>query len=167
MGSVKRMIRIFSLLTIIFMLSFSLNVNAEEGVDNNDYFHEVVPGHEKTERWSYTSSTESLLTIDTNGYSTSTCAVTGYQSLTTKIIIYTYLQKYQNGSWVSVDSGSSTFYNWYAAMECPFSTYASWGHDYRTYNSIYVYAGNSYEHINAYSRVHHYHSSSDGSNCIS
>lgn len=167
MSNRKRMIKMFSLLTIMFMLSFSLNVNAEEGIDNNDYSNEVVPGHEKTERWSYTASTSSYLTIDSDGYSTSTCAVTGYQNLTTKIIIYTYLQKYQNGSWVSVDSGNSTFYSWYAAMENPFSVYAVWGHDYRTYNSIYVYAGNSYEHIGAYSRVHHYHSSSDSSNCIS
>ena len=51
MSSVKRMIRIFSLLTIVFVLGFSMNVNAEEG---NDYSKEVVPGHEKTERWSYT-----------------------------------------------------------------------------------------------------------------
>ncbi|MDY4835722.1 MAG: hypothetical protein SO181_11365 [Frisingicoccus sp.] len=167
MGNKKRMIKMFSLLTIMFILSFSLNVNAEGGIDNNDYSNEVVPGHEKTERWSYTSSINSYLTIDTNGSSTSTCTVTGYQSLATKIIIYTYLQKYQNGSWVSVDSGSSTFYSWHAAIEYPFSVYASWGRDYRTYNSIYVYSGDSYEHINAYSNVHHYHSSSDSSNCIS
>ena len=164
MSSVKRMIRIFSLLTIVFVLCFSMNVNAEEG---NDYSKEVVPGHEKTERWSYTASTSSYLTIDTNGASTSTCTVTGYQSLATKIIIYTYLQKYQNGSWVTVDSGSSTSYNWYAGLEYPFSVYASWGRDYRTYNSIYVYSGDSYEHITTHSIVHHYHSSSDGSNCIS
>lgn len=167
MSSRSQMIKIFSILVIMFMLSFSLNVNAEEGMDNNDYSNEVVPGHEKTERWSYTSSTSAALTIDTNGASTSSCTVTGYQNLATKIIIYTYLQKYQNGSWVNVDSGSSTFYSWHAAMEYPFSVHASWGYDYRTYNSIYVYAGNSYEHIGFYSNVHHYHSSSDGSNCIS
>lgn len=167
MSNRKRVIKIFSLLTIMFVLSFSLNVNAEEKIDNNEYAHEVVPGHEKTERWSYTSSTSAFLTINSNGSSTSTCTVTGYQSLATKIIIYTYLQKYQNGSWVSVDSGSSTFYSWHAAMEYPFSVYAVWGHDYRTYNSIYVYSGDSYEHIGAYSNVHHYHSSGDGSNCIS
>ncbi|MDY4922957.1 hypothetical protein [Frisingicoccus sp.] len=166
MSNKKRMIRIFSLLTIMFMLSFSLNVNAEEGI-NNDYSNEVVPGHEKTERWSYTSGINTFLTIDTNGYSTSTCTVTGYQSLATKIIIYSYLQKYQNGSWVSVDSSSATFYSWHAEFEQPFSVYASWGRDYRTYNSIYVYSGDSYEHITTHSIVHHYHSSSDGSNCIS
>lgn len=167
MSNRKSIIKMLSLLTIMFMLSFSLNVNAEEGIDNNDYSNEVVPGHEKTERWSYTASTSAALTIETNGASTSNCTVTGYQSLTTKIIIYTYLQKYQNGSWINVDSGSSTFYKWYAGFEYPFSVYASWGRDYRTYNSIYVYAGDSYEHIGFYSNVHHYHSSSDGSNCIS
>ena len=167
MSNRKRMIKMLSLLTIMFVLSFSLNVNAEEGIDTNDYSNEVVPGHEKTERWSYTSSTSSFLTIDTDGYSTSTCTVTGYQNLATKIIIYTYLQKYQNDSWVSVDSSSATFYSWHAELEQPFGVYASWGRDYRTYNSIYVYSGNSYEHITTYSNVHHYHSSSDNSNCIS
>ena len=87
MSNRKRMIKMLSLLTIMFVLSFSLNVNAEEGIDTNDYSNEVVPGHEKTERWSYTSSTSAALTIDTNGASTSSCTVTGYQSLATKIII--------------------------------------------------------------------------------
>ena len=163
----KHTITMLSLLAMLFIFTFSLNAHAEEGIDNNDYSNEIVPGHEKTERWSYTASLGAALTIDTSGYSTSSCTVTGYQSLATKIIIYTYLQKYENGSWVSVDSGSSTFYSWHAELEYPFDVYASWGRDYRTYNSIYVYAGNSYEHIGAYSNVHHYHSSSDGSNCIS
>lgn len=167
MSNKKRMVKIFSLLTIMFMLSFSLNVNAEEVNDNNDYSNEVVPGHEKTERWSYTSSIGVALTIDTNGYSKATCTIEGYRNLTTKIITYVYLQKYVNGSWVNVDNFSRTDYSWDTVFEQPFSVYASWGHDYRTYNSIYVYAGNSYEHIGAYSIVHHYHSSSDNSNCIS
>lgn len=167
MRNKKHMIKMLSLLALLFVFSFSLNTHAEESINNSDYSKEIVPGYEKTERWSYTASLGSALTIDTNGYSTSTCTVTGYQSLVNKIIIYSYLQKYQNGSWVSVDSFSSTIYNWYASIEQPFSVYASWGRDYRTYNSIYVYSGNSYEHINAYSNVHHYHSSSDGSNCIS
>ena len=167
MRNKNRMIKMLSLLTLLFVFSFSLPVHAEEGIDNNDYSNEVVPGHEKTERWSYTSSINVAMTIGTDGYATANCGVTGYQGLTTKIIAYVYLQKYVNGSWVNVDSFSSTSYRWTADIYEPFSVYAVWGHDYRTYNSIYVYAGDSYEHIGVYSNVHHYHSSSDGSNCIS
>ncbi len=167
MRNKNHMIKMLSLLTLLFVFSFSLPVYAEEGVDNNDYSNEIVPGHEKTGRWSYTSSVYTAMTIETNGYATANCTVNGYQNLTTKIIVYTYLQKYVNGSWVNVDNFSQTTYNWYADLYDGFGVYAVWGHDYRTYNSIYVYAGDSYEHIGAYSRVHHYHSSSDGSNCIS
>lgn len=167
MRNKNHMIKMLSLLTLLFVFSFSLPVHAEEGVDNNDYSNEVVPGYEKTERWSYTSSVNVAMTIDTNGYTTANCSVTGYQSLATKIITYTYLQKYVNGSWVNVDSFNHTTYNWYADIYDNFDVYSVWGHDYRTYNSIYVYAGNSYEHIGLYSIVHHYHSSSDHSNCIS
>ena len=63
MRNKNRMIKMLSLLTLLFVFSFSLPVHAEEGIDNNDYSNEVVPGHEKTERWSYTSSINVAMTI--------------------------------------------------------------------------------------------------------
>lgn len=153
------------ILVLMFAFSLSINVCAEEPVDNNDYSNEVVPGYEKTSRWSYTSSVHAALTLDTSGNATGNCDVTGYQSLTTKIIVYTYLQRVDGNEWVNVSSASHTANSWHAAYQDSFET-QSWGHDYRTRNSIYVYSGNSYENIVFYSNVHHYHSVGDTSNCI-
>lgn len=152
-------------LVLMFMCSFSINVHAEEIKDNNDYSNEVVPGYEKTSRWSYTGSVYAALSISSNGGATATCSVSGYQDVATKIIVYTYLQRLDGNSWVNVGSTSHTANSWHAAYEDYFGT-QSWGHDYRTRNSIYVYSGNSYENIVFYSNVHHYHSTSDNSNCI-
>ena len=153
------------LLVMMFTFGFSLNVHADEPVDNNDYSNEVVPGYEKTSRWSYTDSVSAALTIDTSGNTTATCSVTGYQSTTTKIIVYAYLQKLDGNSWTNVDSVSHTAYSWHAAYADPMIS-VPWGHDYRTRNSIYVYSGDSYENIVLYSKIHHYHSTSDNSKCV-
>ena len=80
------------MLVLMFTFAFSMNVHAEEPVDNNDYSNEVVPGYEKTSRWSYTSTVYAALSLSTSGASTAYSDVTGYQNLTTKIITYTYLR---------------------------------------------------------------------------
>ena len=153
------------MLVLMFTFAFSMNVHAEEPVDNNDYSNEVVPGYEKTSRWSYTDAVYAALTLDTSGNATSNCAVTGYQGMTTKIIVYTYLQRLDGNTWTNVDSVSHTAYSWHAEYADSMTTVA-WGHDYRTRNSIYVYAGDSNENIVFYSNIHHYHSTSDNSNCV-
>lgn len=163
----KNLVKHFLTLCLsILIASASLCVHAEEPIDNNDYSHEIVPGTEKMERWSYTSSVASALTIQSSGYAVASTSITGYQGTTTKVIVYSYLQKYNGSEWVNVDYFTKTATGWVHDFEDPFSVYAVWGSDYRVYNSIYVYAGSSYEHIKAYSITHHYHSTSGSSNCI-
>ncbi len=162
----KYMKKIVLMLVLTFAFCFSANVYAEEPADNNDYSNEVVPGYEKTSRWSYTDSVYAGLSLNTSGYATVSCSVSGYQGTTTKIIVYTYLQELVDGEWVNVNSVSHTTNNWHAENEDYLSPAVPWGHDYRTRNSIYVYSGNSYENIVFYSNVHHYHSVGDTSNCI-
>lgn len=165
MLSKKYVKNIMLMLVLMFTFAFSMNVHAEEPVDNNDYSNEVVPGYEKTSRWSYTDSVYAALTLGTNGASTTYSDVTGYQSMVTKIITYTYLQRLDGNSWTNVDSASHTAYSWHTEYQDSMTT-VSWGHDYRTRNSVYVYSGNSYENIVFYSNVHHYHSTGDTSNCV-
>lgn len=161
----KSIKNIILMLVLVFAFGFSIVVHAEGPVDNNDYFNEVVPGYEKTSRWSYTDSVHAALTLGSNGSTTATTGVEGYQGTTTKIIVYTYLQRLDGNTWTNVDSVSHTAYSWHAEYEDSMTT-ASWGHDYRTRNSVYVYSGNSYENIIFYSNIHHYHSTSDNSNCV-
>lgn len=146
MLSKKYVKNIMLMLVLMFTFAFSMNVYAEEPVDNNDYSNEVVPGYEKTSRWSYTDSVYAALTLSTNGASTTYSDVTGYQSMVTKIITYTYLQRLDGNSWTNVDSVSHTAYSWHTEYQDSMTT-VSWGHDYRTRNSVYVYSGDSYENI--------------------
>lgn len=137
MLSKKYVKNIILMLVLMFTFAFSINVHAEETVDNNDYSNEVVPGYEKTSRWSCTGSVSSVI-LEYKCASTTYCDVTGYQSLTTKIITYTYLQRLDGNSWTNVDSSSHTAYSWHAEYEDPMTT-VSWGHDYRTRNvSMYI-----------------------------
>lgn len=165
MLSKKYVKNIMLMLVLMFTFAFSINVHAEETVDNNDYSNEVVPGYEKNSRWSYTSSVHAALSLSTSGASTTYSDVTGYQDMVTKIITYTYLQRLDGNSWTNVDSVSHTAYSWHTAYQDSMTT-VSWGHDYRTRNSVYVYSGNSYENIVFYSNVYHYHSTGDTSNCV-
>lgn len=165
MSHKKRTVKLMIMLVLMLTFCFSINAYADDTVDNNDYSNEVVPGYEKTSRWSYTDSIHAALTLSSSGYATATTSVDGYQNMTTKIIIYTYLQKLVDNEWVNVDSVSHTAYSWHAAYQDGMTT-VPWGHDYRTRNSIYTYSGDSYENIVFYSNIHHYHSTSDNSNCV-
>ncbi len=162
----RHTVKIAVILVLMLTFCFSINTYADGTVDNNDYSNEVVPGYEKTSRWSYTNSIHSALTLSSSGYATATTGVEGYQNITTKIITYTYLQKLVGNEWVNVDSVSHTAYSWHADYADGFSVTVPWGHDYRVRNSIYTYSGDSYENIVFYSNIHHYHSTSDHSNCV-
>lgn len=142
---------------LFYALWLPAAVYAVDRDDNNDYSNEVVPGREKTSRWSFTDSAFASMTIDNEGNVTFNCDVTGYMNSTDKIISYVYLQKWVNGEWRNVYLTTSTVYDWISFFEEDYDTPVDWGYDYRTRNSIYVYVGDEYEHILLYSLVHHYH----------
>ncbi|MDD3220890.1 MAG: hypothetical protein EOM34_11605 [Clostridia bacterium] len=146
-----------AILMILLTFSISLHTYAAEPVDNNDYSHEVVPGHEKTSRWSYTDSVHVAMGIDPEGYVDVYCDVNGYHNLTDKIISYVYLQKRVGDHWENLGCTVDIVYDWQSFMEDYYDEPVDWGYDYRTHNRIYVYAGDEYEFIEVDSIHHHYH----------
>ena len=79
------------------------------------------------------------------------CDVTG-KSGTTQVKIYLYLEEYYNGSWRSVDTVSKTVSSRNGYVEDNYTS-AVKGRKYRTYASVFVYKGTSFEHIEKYSTV--------------
>ena len=147
--------------------TFSLPAYAASDDDLNDYSEEYsqIEGYPKTVRWSFTNSVHVSMGISSDGTVVMDTIVDGYSDVTTKIVIYSYMQRHTSSGWVNVAGASGSYNNWYAVMEKTLSTKATWGYDYRVYSSIYVYSGSQYEHINAYSAVYHYHSSGGGTDC--
>ena len=144
--------KLLSLMAIMIMcFAFSMNASAEEIEDDNDYSHELIglEGTEKSERWSYTNYTSQGLTIS-SGTATFTAAVTGYQSLATKVVMYMYLQQStSSGGWTNLASYTHTFNTYHGAASHTYSVPS--GYTYRLRCSYYVYSGSEYEHIIAYS----------------
>lgn len=153
----KSVKKILIVMTLAVMFCAPLHTYAAEAIDDNDYSNEVVPGREKTRRWSFTDSAFVGMSIDTEGYVTVNCGVNGYMNMTEKIIIYVYLQKRVGDYWENVDMTVDIVYDWSTSLEDYYEAPVDWGYDYRTRNSIYVYAGEEYEHIELFSQDHHYH----------
>lgn len=143
------------LMVAMMCFTFSMTVCAEENteiVDDNDYSHELegLTGTPSKERWSYTSTTSQGISIS-GGTATITASVTGYQSLATKVVMYMYLQQStSSGGWTNLASYTHTFNRYYGTAEHYYSTCPT-GHKYRLRCSYYVYSGDQYEHIIAYS----------------
>ena len=104
--------------------------------------------------WSYTNSTNTLLSISTSGVATAVGIITGYQGITTKVIIYLYLQRYQSGAWTTINSWSQTFNSYRGTLQGTASV--SKGYQYRVQASYYAYSGSLYENIISYSSIVNY-----------
>ena len=160
--------KLAGILSVIMMMTLlSIPTYAASDDDLNDYSEEYsqIDGEPKTVRWSFTNSVHVSMAISTDGTIIVDTIVDGYPDMTTKIVIYSYVQRHVSNGWVNIDGVSDTYFDWYGILEETLSTKADWGYDYRVYSSIYVYSGTQYEHINAYSGVYHYHSSGGGTDC--
>lgn len=100
-------------------------------------------------RFSYIIAATSTIGFK-NGQATAGSTLDGKQSLTTKIVIYTYLQQYKNGSWTTLGGSNKTTNSYYA-----YNTYSKAvpkGYKYRTKSVFYAYSGTKYETHTNYSK---------------
>ena len=154
------------ILAVMVLFCLPVYTHAEEAVDNNDYSNEVVPGKEKTSRWTYTDSIHVGMSIDTEGYADVYCAVTGYQGVVDRIITYVYLQQRVGDHWENVNVTAEVTYDWLVTITDYYTELpVDWGYDYRTHCRVYVYSGNEYEFIEVDSPIHHYHSTDGIPDC--
>lgn len=141
------------------MLSMSMTVLASVETDHDDYNDyswetEDIEGTPSTERWSYISSTSQGMSITDDATAIMTGSLTGYRGTTTKVIIYMYLQRYQDGIWKNLTWTKDEFNTYHGTAErlkhdCSKGTY-------RLKVSYYAYAGSKYENHVAYSARYHY-----------
>ncbi len=101
-------------------------------------------GEPNLSRWVYTTMTSQNLSIN-NGTAALTTSVSGNPSTVTKIVAYTYLQKYEYGSWGTViryrdEVSSATLlkYHTYSPLDK--------GYTYRIRTVIYVYGPDEYHY---------------------
>lgn len=71
-------------------------------------------------------------------------------SSATKISIYVYLQRYENGTWGNIDTVNKSVSGKTLTASDTFSSAAKGG-KYRTEAHIYVYSGSKYEYIEVFS----------------
>ncbi len=147
------------LLIVVMTISMSLSAFASIETDHDDYNDyswekEDIEGVPSTERWSYISSTRQGMSIDNNGKATLLGSLTGYSGITDKVIIYMYLQKYENGIWKNLTWTKDAINKFYGTTE-RYKYNCSRG-SYRLKVSYYAYAGSKYENHVAYSARYHY-----------
>ena len=104
----------------------------------------VEYGEPNLSRWVYTSSTSQNLSIN-GGTATLTTRVTGDSSVVTKIVAYTYLQKYEYGSWGTVVRYRDEVSSSYLAKQHYYATVDK-GYTYRIRTVIYVYGPDEYHY---------------------
>ena len=154
---VKNMKKIISIILTIILAMGIMNFSfAEEYVpeDTNDYSHEleVIDGTPKLARWKYKASTMQGCLVDGSGY-TGNGSVNGYSQVT-KITIFMYPQKKSGDGWTNLTTFQDTRNGRSLAVEHYYSP-CSRG-TYRTRCSYYVYVGDTFEHIIAYSPEYTY-----------
>jgi len=105
-------------------------------------------------KWSYTSATDTRLSISSSGTAICTGKITGYQGTTTKVEIYLYLQQYKNGAWSTVSGGSwyQLFNSYKGTLQKTKSGLAK-GYQYRVKASYYAWSGSNSENVVAYSKT--------------
>ena len=158
---------IVAMLLVVMFIVLPCRVYASDDTDLNDYSEEYsqITGHPKTSRWSFTNSTTTGMDISPEGEVIYDCLVDGYQGITTRILIYAYVQIHTDKGWKNIGGCMDSYDNWHAEMEEYLGKKVDWGYDYRLYCSLYVYSGDEYEHIDAHSAVYHYHPVGAGTDC--
>ena len=99
-------------------------------------------GEPNLSRWVYTSNTSQNLSIN-SGTATLTTIVSGNPSTVTKIVAYTYLQKYDYNTWGTVYRFRDEVSSFYLAKTHTYSPLES-GYTYRIRTVIYVYGPDEY-----------------------
>ena len=97
----------------------------------------------------YTNQVITKFTISSAGTANLLTRVSGYESLTTRVSVYVYLQKYQNGTWKTINSCSQATSA--SSLTLTKSVAVEKGYRYRMKVSSYVYSGSDSENIVKYS----------------
>lgn len=131
-------------------------VFADEAIpeDSNDYSWELtqIDGTPAKARWKYTAATSQGCYVESGEY-IGDAAVTGNSNVT-KITIFMYPQKKSGDGWTNLTTFQDTKNGRNLAVEHYYSP-CSRG-TYRTRCSYYVYVGDTFEHIIAYSPEYTY-----------
>ncbi len=93
-----------------------------------------------TPMWTYINSVMNWMDIDGSGKASMYASITAYSGVTS-VKITSYLQRYQNGNWTSVNSWSQTFSGTTGTWTKEYYVYS--GYNYRLLTYFYSYVGST------------------------
>ena len=136
--------KFFKIIALLLMFTLFVQCPAyANGMGGEDEIIEEY-GEPNLSRWVYTSSTSQNLSIN-GGTATLTTRVSGNAATVTKIVAYTYLQKYEYNSWGTVIRYRDEVSSSYLAKQHTYSGLDS-GYTYRIRTVIYVYGPDEYHY---------------------
>ena len=127
---------VISLFSVSAMPSFAAEIESGENA--------IMPCYE------YTESVAVSLKISKSGTATAKADLSGYPGTTTGVHIFMYLEREEDGKWVTVESWSGSASSHSLASEEAVEVDS--GYTYRVRVSCYAYAGTASEHITKYSQ---------------
>lgn len=111
----------------------------------------IDPGESETMPcYDYAESVAVSLDVSKGGTATATAEIAGYPGTTTKVSVYMYLERKEDGKWVTVESWSERTSSHSVTLEE--SVDVDSGYTYRVRTSCYAYSGTASEHITKYSQ---------------
>ena len=136
----KNFFKIIALFLVVAL--FNQYPTYANGMDEDEAIVEY--GEPNLSRWVYTTSTSQNLSIS-SGTATLTTVVSGDSEVVTKIVAYTYLQKYEYNSWGTVVRYRDEVTTSYLLKTHTYSGLEK-GYTYRIRTVIYVYGPDEYHY---------------------
>jgi len=132
-------------------------VNSNTNTDWDAWERSLITGTRKLARWSYTSMTTQILGISQN-VAIMFGSVTGYQFVATRVVIFLYLQQRVDGEWETILGTMKSFDDYHGSYEFQTDPELDYIYPgcYQEEAHYYVYSGDQYEYIEAYTITYHY-----------
>ena len=141
-------------LAVILCLAVIFTVSGSVSAVDQEWAGSLADDNtEPSTRMVYINQVSTSMSFSTSGI-TASGYILAYPGTVDKVSIYLYLERYENGQWVSFASWSRVANTYYAYLER--FTSASYSYYYRVRGSYYAWSGSSYEHVTGYSSVGYY-----------
>ena len=130
------MFKKFTVFLLVVFVAFSLFLPTVALAESSD---KVDPGAQI--RWTYIHTVYNWMGINDSGKATMVSDMDTYSGSVTQVRMTNYLQRYQNGSWTTVNSWSQTTPGTYAYWSNTYYVYQ--GYNYRLLTYFYAYNGST------------------------
>lgn len=104
--------------------------------------------------WTMINTVYNWMDIDSSGLASMYSQITAHSGMADSVEISAYLEKYENGSWVTVNHWDQSYPGTFGSMSETY--YVNKGHSYRLHTYFYAYLGSNYESTSLISATVYY-----------